>query len=236
MDKHERNKLINALFFPLLFVVVISMVHVLQYLLDLNWFHYGIFPLKIENLSGIILSVFIHGDLNHLFNNSVPILILGTSLFYFYKEIALKVIVWIVLMGGFWTWISAREAYHAGASGLIYGLFSFLMISGFIRRNKQLISLSFFVVLVYGSMVWGIFPIKLHISFEAHLWGFVSGVVLAIYYRKQGPQKVVHVWDDEDEDEENEENAYWKIKQTPPKPKIQVKYFFKPKEETKKED
>ena len=224
MDKYEKNKLINALFYPLLFVITISIVHVVQYVFDYNWFHYGIFPLKVENLSGIILSVFIHGDFNHLFNNSIPLLILGTSLFYFYKEIALKVIIWIVLMGGIWTWISAREAYHAGASGLIYGLFSFLMISGFIRRNKQLIALSFFVVLVYGSMVWGVFPIKLNISFEAHLWGFISGVVLAIYYRKQGPQKVVHVWDEDDE--EDDEDAYWKIKQS----------FFKPKEETKKED
>tara|TARA_R110001592_G_scaffold5171_3_gene28650 strand:- start:163 stop:867 length:705 start_codon:yes stop_codon:yes gene_type:complete len=234
LDKYEKNKLINALFYPLLFVITISIVHVVQYVFDYNWFHYGIFPLKVENLSGIILSVFIHGDFNHLFNNSIPLLILGTSLFYFYKEIALKVIIWIVLMGGIWTWISAREAYHAGASGLIYGLFSFLMISGFIRRNKQLIALSFFVVLVYGSMVWGVFPIKLNISFEAHLWGFISGVVLAIYYRKQGPQKVVHVWDEDDE--EDDEDAYWKIKQSPPKSKMQVKYFFKPKEETKKED
>lgn len=234
MNKYEKNKLINALFFPLLFVVAISIVHALQYFLNVNWFHYGIFPLKLENLSGIILSVFIHGDLNHLFNNSIPILILGTSLFYFYKEIAVKIIIWIVLMGGIWTWISAREAYHAGASGLIYGLFSFLMISGFIRRNKQLISLSFFVVLVYGSMVWGIFPIKLHISFEAHLWGFISGVVLAIYYRKQGPQKVVHIWDEEDDEED--EDAYWKVKKTPVYPKREIRYFFKPKEETKKED
>jgi membrane associated rhomboid family serine protease len=234
LDKHERNKLINALFFPLLFVVVISIIHALQYFLGFSWFHYGIFPLKVENLSGIILSVFIHGDFNHLFNNSIPLLILGTSLFYFYKEIALKVIIWIVLMGGIWTWILAREAYHAGASGLIYGLFAFLMISGFIRKNKQLVSLSFFVVLVYGSMVWGIFPIKLHVSFESHLWGFISGIVLAIYYRKQGPQKVVFEWPEEDE--EDDENAYWKIKQPPQKPKMQIRYFFKPKEETKKED
>lgn len=234
MNKYEKNKLTNALFFPLLFVVTISIVHLVQYVLGYNWFHYGIYPLKIENISGIILSVFIHGDINHLFNNSVPLLILGTSLFYFYKEIALKVIVWIVLMGGFWTWISAREAYHAGASGLIYGLFAFLMVSGFIRRNKQLISLSFFVVLVYGSMVWGIFPIKVSTSFEAHLWGFISGLVLAIYYRKEGPQKIKYKWPEEDDDDE--ENAYWKINNQPENPKVQIKYFFKPKEEPNKNE
>ncbi|WP_170227908.1 rhomboid family intramembrane serine protease [Vicingus serpentipes] len=229
MNKQEKNKILNAIFFPSLFVLVISVVHALQYFLNYNWFHYGIYPLRVENLSGIILSVFIHGDFNHLFNNAIPLLILGTSLFYFYKEVALKVIVWIILMGGVWTWISAREAYHTGASGLIYGLFAFLMISGFIRRNTQLISLSFFVVLVYGSMVWGIFPIKLNISFEAHFWGFISGIVLAVYYRKQGPQKVVYEWPEEEG--ENEENAYWKINQPPKQSKREINYIFKPKED-----
>jgi membrane associated rhomboid family serine protease len=112
-------------------------------------------------------------------------------------------------MGGFWTWVMARESYHIGASGLIYGLFSFLLLSGFIRLNKQLISLSFFVVIVYGSMVWGIFPVKLNISYEAHFWGFVSGIILAIFYRKQGLQKEVFVWE-EDEEIDRKEDEYWK--------------------------
>src|SRR5690606_30660304 len=159
----------------------------------------GIYPQKLSAIGGIVSSVFIHGNFNHLFNNAIPLLILGSALFYFYKPIALKVVVWIVLMGGFWTWIMARESYHIGASGLIYGLFSFLLLSGFIRLNKQLISLSFFVVIVYGSMVWGIFPVKLNISYEAHFWGFVSGIILAIFYRKQGLQKEIFVWDEDEE-------------------------------------
>lgn len=212
MDKQERNKFINAIFYPTIFVVVISLIHFVQYAFDFNWYQYGIYPKEISGLKGIVTSVFIHGDFNHLFNNAIPILILGSSLFYFYKPIAIKIVVWIVLMGGFWTWITAREAYHVGASGLIYGLFSFLLVSGFIRLNKQLIALSFIVVLVYGSMVWGIFPIKLEISFEAHLWGFISGVVLAIFYRKEGLQKEIFVWKEEAEEDDSEdesEDRYW---------------------------
>lgn len=208
MDKHEFNKIINAFFYPVLFIVVISLVHFVQYIFEFNLHHYGIFPKHTKGLIGIFTAIFIHGNFNHLFNNSVPILILGASMFYFYKPIALRVVVWITLMSGFWTWVMAREAYHFGASGLVYGLFSFLLISGFIRLNKQLIALSFFVVLVYGSMVWGIFPIKLEISYEAHMWGFISGIILAIFYRKEGLQKEIYLWD-----EDNEENGedYWTI-------------------------
>ncbi len=207
MDKQELNKFINAIFYPAIFVAVISIIHFVQYAFAINFTQYGIYPKEIKGLPGVITSVFIHGNFNHLFNNAIPLLILGSSLFYFYKPVALKIVVWIVLMGGFWTWIMAREAYHIGASGLIYGLFSFLLVSGFIRLNKQLIALSFFVVLVYGSMVWGIFPIKLEISYEAHFWGFVSGIILAVFYRKEGLQKEVFVWDEEKE--LDEENDYW---------------------------
>lgn len=208
MEKHERNKFINALFYPIIFIVILSIIQFVQFAFNIDFVEYGIYPKRIRGLFGIVTTVFVHGNFNHLFNNAIPILILGSSLFYFYKPVAIKIIVWIVLMGGFWTWVIARESYHIGASGLIYGLFSFLLTSGFIRLNKQLIALSFFVVIVYGSMVWGIFPVKLSISYEAHFWGFVSGIILAIFYRKEGLQKEVHIWEDEKEDEI--ENQYWK--------------------------
>ncbi len=209
VEKHEKKKFINAIFYPALLVVILAIIHFVQYAFDFNFYQWGIYPKEAKGLVGIITSIFIHGNFNHLFNNAIPLLILGSALFYFYKPVAVKIVVWIVLMGGFWTWIMARESYHIGASGLIYGLFSFLLVSGFIRLNKQLIALSFFVVIVYGSMVWGIFPIKLEISYEAHFWGFVSGIILAIFYRKEGLQKEVHVWV-EDEEESEGEKQYWK--------------------------
>jgi membrane associated rhomboid family serine protease len=134
-------------------------------------------------------------------------LILGTLLFYFYKEVAFKVFIWMYIMVGFWTFIYAREAYHIGASGLLYGLFSFLLISGFIRKNKHLISLSFAVIFLYGSLVWGIFPIDVKISFEGHLWGFVAGLILAIFYRKKGNKTNSNYW--QDKDDLDDKNPYW---------------------------
>ncbi|PCI96371.1 MAG: rhomboid family intramembrane serine protease [Flavobacteriales bacterium] len=226
MEKLERNRILNALVYPVFFILIIGLIHLIQYVFEIKFTHYGVFPRSTKGLIGILTSPLIHGSFNHLLNNSIPILILGTSLFYFYKEVAFRVSVWIYLMVGIWTWVYAREAYHIGASGVLYGLFSFLLISGFVRRNKQLISLSFAVVFLYGSLVWGIFPIDVKVSFEAHLWGFVAGIILAFFYRKQGPQKIEHYWPDDDD--LDDENPYWKqgfeIKQ-----KQEINYIFKPK-------
>jgi len=224
LEKKEKHKLINALFYPLLFVVAIGIVHFVQFVFELDFTRFGIFPRSAKGLYGIICSPLIHGDFNHLFNNSIPLLIMGTALFYFYKEIALKVTFWVYLMVGIWTWVSAREAYHIGASGVLYGLFSFLLVSGFIRKNTQLIALSFAVIFLYGSLVWGILPIDVKISFEGHLWGFIAGIVLAIYYKKQGPQKKEHIWEEED----NDEDEFWKENNPPEKSAQEINYIFKP--------
>lgn len=210
MDKKEKNKILNAIVYPGLFIAVLGLVHFIQFVFDVDWSNHGIYPRKWSGMLGVFTGPFLHGDYQHLFNNAVPLFILGSMLFYFYKELASRVVIWIFLMVGLWTWISARDAYHIGASGIVYGLFSFLLFSGFIRKHLQLIALSFFVIMVYGGMVWGIFPVKLLVSFEAHLWGFVSGLVLALYFQKQGPQKKTYEWEDE-EDEELEQDAYWKI-------------------------
>jgi len=228
LDKIEKHKILGAIIYPALFVAIIALVHFIQFVFEFNFTTYGIYPRKLKGIMGVLFSPFIHGDYKHLFNNSIPILILGSLLFYSYKKVALKVVIWIVIMGGFWTWVSARGSYHIGASGLVYGLFSFLIFSGFIRRNLQLISLSLFVVMVYGGLVWGIFPIDLKISFEGHLWGFISGIILAFYYKKEGLQHVEYVWNDDDLDESN---PYWEINESNIEEKSQprIKYFFRAK-------
>ena len=230
MEKLEKNKILNALVYPVFFVLSIGLIHFVQFVFEISFTQFGVYPREMKGLIGIITSPLIHGSFSHLFNNSIPILILGSALFYFYKEIAFKVTVWIYLMVGFWTWVYAREAYHIGASGLLYGLFSFLLVSGFIRRNTQLISLSFVVIFLYGSLVWGIFPIDVKISFEGHMWGFVAGIVLALYYRKQGPQKEKFIW--KEEDELDDENDYWNVDANGDritKEPSKFKYIFKPK-------
>jgi len=226
MNKFEVKRFINAARFPILLVATLWTVKIIEQITDQSFAEYGLQPRKVEGLLGIVGAVFLHADWKHLFNNSIPLLILGSSLFYFYKEVAWKVIIWVVIMGGLWTWISARESVHIGASGLLYGLFSFLLFSGFIRRNKQLLSISFLVAFLYGSLVWGLLPIDYRVSWESHLWGFIAGIVLAIYYRKIGMQMEKHVWNEEEE-EILENLDYWKKEGDK---KRKVNYIFKEKE------
>ncbi len=213
-------------------MAIIWLVKFVEVFFGISFANFGVEPRTISGLKGILFSPFIHGDFNHLFNNSVPLLILGSSLFYFYRPIAFKVLFWSVIMSGLWTWISARPSFHIGASGVIYSLFGFLLMSGFIRKHYRLIAISFLVAFVYGSMIWGIFPIKEGISYEGHFWGLFAGLALAFIYKRIGLQKKEYVWVDEDERDENDPEAYWNNpKPKPQKPPISINYIYKKKGE-----
>lgn len=207
MEKREKLKFISSLVYPVIFVILIWSIELIEQSTDMEFTKWGIYPKSAEGLIGIITGPLIHSDWKHLLNNSLPMLILGSSLFYFYREVAWKVFWGVYLMGGFWTWVAARESYHIGASGVIYGLFGFLLLSGFLRRHKQLMAISFLVAFIYGSMVWGIFPMDYKVSWEGHLFGLMAGLALAVFYRKKGPQRPVYEWDDEEEEDENEGNG-----------------------------
>jgi membrane associated rhomboid family serine protease len=198
-----RKKLLLCMIIPAIVVVLMWLVKIIEVLFELDFSGFGIYPLTLRGLPGIIFSPFIHADFNHLFNNSLPLFFLSVALFYFYSEVALKVFVWTFFLTGVLVWIAGREAWHIGASGLVYGLASFLFFSGIIRRHFRLIALSLLIVFLYGSMVWGLFPgIYKNVSWESHMLGFFSGVVLSVWYRKEGPQRPVYEWmEDEDEGE-----------------------------------
>ncbi|MCU0472960.1 MAG: rhomboid family intramembrane serine protease [Bacteroidales bacterium] len=190
-----RKKFFLSIIIPGIFIFFMWLVKITEVLFEADFSGFGIHPLTINGLPGIFLSPFIHKDFNHLFNNSLPLFFLSVALFYFYSEVALKVFTWTFLLTGILVWFGGREAWHIGASGLVYGLASFLFFSGIIRRYYRLIALSLLVVFLYGEMVWGIFPgVYQNISWESHMLGFFSGILLAIVFRKQGPQMPVYEW------------------------------------------
>jgi len=201
-----RKKLLLSMIIPGIFVFLMWLVKIAEILFEFDLSGYGIFPLSLKGLPGILLSPFIHGDFRHLFNNSLPLFFLSTALFYFYSEVALKVFSFTFIFTGMLVWIAGRTTWHIGASGLVYGLASFLFFSGIIRRYFRLMALSLLIVFLYGSMVWGIFPGVYHnISWESHMLGFFSGVVLSIWYKNEGPQRPVYEWEEEDDDEDEED-------------------------------
>jgi len=172
-----------------------------------------------------------------LLSNTVPILVLGTALYYCYPTLANRVLLITWLASGLLTWcIGDPNSTHIGASALVYGLNLFLIFSGFIRGNRMLIVISLIMVFLYGSFIWGMIPslaIPQNISWEGHLSGAVIGILLAIFLRKEGPQKEVHHWDEDDDDEngssnsgDEDEKPYWDVP-TPSNDELTVQYRIK---------
>lgn len=184
--------------FPLYFVLLLWIVFWIEGNYNLYFTKYGLYPRTLTGLRGIVFSPFLHSGVKHLFNNSIPLLILLMSLLYFYRKIAMKVFIYGTLLSGLITWIIARDSYHIGASGIVYLLFSFILFSGIISKNKRLIAVSLIVIFLYGSMIWYILPVKEEISWEGHLSGFIVGLLFALYYRKHGPKPQKYEWEDED--------------------------------------
>jgi len=199
-----RRKIALSVLLPVIFICLLWIIRFIEHEFGISLSNLGIYPRKILGLPGIILSPFIHENIQHLYNNSLPLLILGSAIFYFYSEVALKVILYSWIITGILVWISGRSSWHIGASGLVYSFSAFLFVSGLIRRYFRLLALSLLVVFLYGSMVWGMFPfVDIHISWEAHMMGAFSGVVMAFWYRKQGPQKPPEPeWLQEEDDNE----------------------------------
>ena len=182
---------------PLYLVVFLWLVFWFEVKNGYNFNTYGIYPRNFYGLKGILFSPFIHGDVKHLYHNSAPLFVLLFSLFYFYRGIAWKVFLYGALLTGMLTWIIGRKSYHIGASGVIYFLFSFIFLSGILRKNYRLVAVSLMIIFLYGSMVWYVFPVKESISWEGHLSGFVIGIIFAVFYRRVGPQKLEYDWEKE---------------------------------------
>lgn len=198
-ELHLRNAIPPAL----LVLVLMWLFYWADFLFIYDFHRLGVVPKRISGLSGILFMPWIHAhsDVKHILNNSLPAFLLVTLLFYSYKEIALKVFLLGWFLTGLFLWIFGANngAHHIGMSGVIYCLAAFLFTSGVLRKYLPLQALSLFIVFLYGSMIWGIFPTKERISWEGHLSGMVVGVVLAFLYRARGPQRPKYQYEIEKE-------------------------------------
>ncbi|MCK5694885.1 MAG: rhomboid family intramembrane serine protease [Bacteroidales bacterium] len=203
----EKKRFVYSLVFPGFFVLLLWAVKFFGTGMEISLVEGGVYPRRWTGLQGILFSPLIHGDWKHLINNSMPVFLLSLALFYFYRDIAYKIWLLIYFIGGILLWSVGRQAYHIGASGLIYGLAAFLFLSGLIRRVNSLTAISLLVVFWYGSMVWGLLPFDFEVSFEAHITGAVSGVILAVMYRDQGPEPEKSTLDEEEDPSEEDLSA-----------------------------
>jgi membrane associated rhomboid family serine protease len=189
---------------PLALVLGIWTVFSLELRLGINVNDWGILPRTLSGLRGVFTSPWIHGSLEHLYNNTLPLAVLSAALFYFYRAIAWKTLLLGILLSGLITWAIGRSSYHIGASGLIYVLASFIFFKGIFTRYYRLVALSLGVVFIYGGLLWYIFPVLDGISWEGHLGGFLTGLFLAVFLKSPVPREPKYPWESEDFEEDSD--------------------------------
>lgn len=181
-------------------VAVLWVVHFIKIGTNFPFGNYGVFPREISGIKGIFFAPLIHGDFEHLISNSVPLLVLTTILGYFYRKVAIPSFIIIYILTGFAVWLFARRSIHIGASGVVYGLVSFVFWSGVFRRNLRSIVLALIVTILYSGYFAGILPTKEGISWESHLFGAFAGLFVAFLVKGivEEEDKVVDPWAHED--------------------------------------
>lgn len=205
MKGHDHFKFSTGVIaYPVFFVLVIWLVFWFEVRFGFNFSRYGVHPQTFKGLRGVILSPFIHGDIQHIYHNSIPLFVLSMALFYFYRPIAWRVILYGILLSGFLTWCIGRSSYHIGASGLVYVLVSFTFFKGVFAKHYRLIALSLLVVFLYGSMIWYTLPIEEGISWEGHMSGLITGLLFALFFRKQVAKPKKYIWQQENYNEDDD--------------------------------
>lgn len=215
-NQQFEDHLWNAIPPAIMITSIMWLVFFIDKMSSFHMYSLGILPGELIGLKGIFFSPWIHDtrDFHHILSNSIPIFLLSALLFYSYKEIAWRVFIIVWILSGFSVWLLAasKGSFHIGMSGIVYGLAGFLFTSGVIRKYLPLQALSLFIVFLYGSMIWGIFPTPQPISWEGHLAGLVVGVFLAYWFRKKGPQRPKYQYEIEKElgiEPPDLEGQYW---------------------------
>lgn len=171
----------------LLFAGLLWLISLLSYLTGARLAFLGISPREFFGLVGVFAGPLIHGDLVHLLSNTFPLVLLSGFILYMHRKVALRVVVLVYLLSGLLTWLIGRQAYHIGASGVVYGLAGFLLFNGFLSRNRGAMAVSLAVLFLYSGLFYGLFPNNEGVSWEGHLAGLVAGLVAAIAYGDPKP-------------------------------------------------
>lgn len=238
-----KNKIISrkAVFYPLLMLAAMWMGFFLQSLGFFQSCFGAIIPLLPEGLIGIVTSPLLHGNMDHIVGNSIPIAVLMFLLYQFYPQVAGKVFVIGWLATGLLVWMlppidimTGTYLYTCtiGASGVVYVLAFFLVFSGIFRWNMTLLTISLLVILYYGSLVWGMLPEELFsnlqepskISWQAHLAGAVVGVSLAFMFRKAGEKKKRYIWEFPNYYSEKDDKLWQQYKEDHPDDFLELPY------------
>jgi membrane associated rhomboid family serine protease len=163
----------------LFFIGAIWVVFILSHFFpSLN--NFGLVPRTALGLVGIVLMPFLHGNIHHLLGNTIPLFIF-LALLAGSKARSWEIVLYVALLGGTLLWIFGRNGDHIGVSGLIFGLISFLIVSGLLEKRILPLIISLFVGFFYGgTLLMGVLPtIGKDVSWDGHLCGAIAGALVA---------------------------------------------------------
>ncbi|MEM9990586.1 MAG: rhomboid family intramembrane serine protease [Bacteroidota bacterium] len=179
-----KARLLQSIRLPLQFLFLLWGLHLIQLLIGQDFGFLGILPQRVEGLKGVFFAPLIHADFGHLISNSVPLFVLSAIILFFYRKVAIPTFIMIYILTGLTVWALARgSVFHIGASGVVYGLVSFVFWTGIFRRSLKAIVLALIVTFLYSGMFFGILPNQEGISWESHLLGAVVGIFTAYFYK-----------------------------------------------------
>lgn len=167
------------LHFILIIIGGLYVIQILNWILGYRLNILGIYPRKFFGLFGIVFSPFLHGSFNHLFFNSIPLIVLLSFVLLQGWTTLLLVSATIILLSGFATWLVGRQGFHVGASALIMGYWSYLLVNAY--RHPTLLSIVLAIVCLYyfGGLLFNLFPQAEKSSWEGHIFGFLAGLAAA---------------------------------------------------------
>ena len=171
-----------------LFAGLLALISLLTYLTQANLVWLGVLPRNFFGLIGIVTSPLIHSGLLHLLSNAFPLVLLSGFILFLHRRTATRVFLLVYILSGVLTWLIGRQAYHVGASGVVYGLAGFLLFNGFLRQNRSAMAVSLAVLFLYSGLFYGLFPNEERVSWEGHVAGLLSGLVAAIVYGEPRPK------------------------------------------------
>jgi len=180
MGKENYIKPIKDLLYVIAFL---WLVHILSYFVNIN--NFGIIPREVSGLPGILFAPFLHRDFPHLAANSVSLFVLGMFLITLEHKRTYWIIAAVIILAGSGTWVFGKSGIHIGASGVVFGIFGYLITRGFFKRDFKSIVISLVVIFLYGGMIFGVLPGAESVSWEGHLCGLLAGIIVASSYGRK---------------------------------------------------
>jgi len=169
-------------------ISVIWVVYLIDLLLPISLRQFGITPRHWKGILGIFFAPFLHANLFHIIYNTIPLFFLTAFLYIFHPKKANQVLLSSAILGGVLVWLfgnllSRSCGTHVGASGVIFSLITFFIAQGIYKKTLTSLILAIVTLFLYGGSLWGVLPIRSHISWEGHFFGALTGIFLARQYQ-----------------------------------------------------